>query len=395
MKIVYVTQAYKPRVNGVTFSVELFARTLRRLGHRVLIVAPDYPHYTDNEPDVIRLKAHQLFLSAEDWVANPWAPSSRKTIREIIDGEPDIIHTHTHFFMEMDAVRWARRIGCPLVYTYHTLFELYAKHYVKFLPAQLSAALEKAWATWYCRKADLIIAPSKPMKDFLMDYRFDTRMEIVPTGIDLQKFRSRDGGAGFRSRFGIGADTKILLFAGRIGREKNIDFLYRVIQRVRKVHPDTVLLVAGDGPARREMEDLSVRQGLSGIVRFLGYLDQDVLAQGYDAADLFVFASLTETQGLVITEAMAVGTPVVAVEEMGVADIMRGDFGGFLVRLDLEEFTGKILALLSDRELYRRKQNEAIQCSRSWSIEATAEKLLGYYRDLIAERTAGGGETSS
>ena len=105
----------------------------------------------------------------------------------------------------------------------------------------------------------------------------------------------------------------------------------------------------GDGPARREMEDLSVRQGLSGIVRFLGYLDQDVLAQGYDAADLFVFASLTETQGLVITEAMAVGTPVVAVEEMGVADIMRGDFGGFLVPLDLEEFTEKIVDMFAPR----------------------------------------------
>jgi glycosyltransferase involved in cell wall biosynthesis len=369
----------------VTYSVELFARVLRDRGHTVKIIAPQYPNYEETEQDVIRLKSYPLLISEEDWLANPWHPASRRTIGEMLDFGFDIIHTHTHFLMEIDALQWAKKLGCPLVYTYHTLFELYAKHYIRFLPAQLSMPISKAWSTWYCRKADLVIAPSKPMKHLLKNYNFDTRIEVVPTGLDLQKFRSR-GGDEFRESHNVSKTAKVLLFAGRIGREKNIDFLFKVVRRLLKVYPETVLFIAGDGPARRELEELSRRSGLRRYVRFLGYLDQNILVTAYDAADLFVFASLTETQGLVITEAMAVGTPVVAVEEMGVADIMRGNKGGFLVGLQLNEFMDAVLKLLEDKNLYRQKQREAVQIAQDWSIETMTERLVGYYGELIEKK---------
>ena len=216
-------------------------------------------------------------------------------------------------------------------------------------------------------------------------YSFDTRIEVVPTGLDLQKFQSR-GGEEFRESHNISKNAKLLLFAGRIGREKNIDFLFKVVRRLLKVHPKTILLIAGDGPARRELEKVSHRSGLNGYVRFLGYLDQNVLVTAYDASDLFVFASVTETQGLVITEAMAVGTPVVAVEEMGVADIMRGNQGGFLVHLELKEFTDTVLRLLADKDLYRKKQEEGVKVAQDWSIETMTERLVGYYGDLIEKK---------
>jgi len=385
MKIAFVTQAYKPRINGVTYSVELFARVLRDQGHTVKIIAPQYPDYEERESDVIRLKSYPLLISEEDRLANPWHPASRRTIEHILDFGFDIIHTHTHFLMEIDALQWAKKMQCPLVYTYHTLFELYAKHYIKFLPPQISAPFSKAWSTWYCRQADLVIAPSKPMKELLKHYSFDTRVEVVPTGLDLQKFRSR-GGDEFRESHNISKNAKLLLFAGRIGREKNIDFLFKVVRRLLKVYPETILFIAGDGPARRELEKLSHRSGLSEHVKFLGYLDQNILVTAYDAADLFVFASITETQGLVITEAMAVGTPVVAVEEMGVADIMRGNKGGFLVHLELKEFTDTVLRLLEDRGLYRQKQEEGVKVAQDWSIETMTEHLVGYYEELIEKK---------
>jgi glycosyltransferase involved in cell wall biosynthesis len=397
MRILFVTQAYKPRVNGVTFSVESFAKTLRELGHRVIIVAPNYPGYKDEETDVVRLGSHNLFISREDWVANPWLSSSRKSIEGLLSLKPDIIHTHTHFFMEMDAIWWARKVDCPIVYTYHTLFEMYAKHYVKFLPPGISIPLAKLWSTWYCRKVDMVVAPSSPLKVFLQNYHFDTRIEIVPTGIDLTKFRGH-GGDEFRKRYGIARDIKILLFAGRIGKEKNIPFLFQVLKRVRKTFPNTLLLIAGDGPARSELEAQSIREGLgrpegaagpegtAGPVHFLGYLEQEDLITGYDAADLFVFGSLTETQGLVIAEAMACGLPVVAVEAMGVADLMRGDRGGFLVSLELDTFTDTVLDLLKNRDLYEKKKREAVDCAGTWSIESMARRLLGFYEELIHEK---------
>ncbi|HUV08375.1 MAG TPA: glycosyltransferase, partial [Spirochaetia bacterium] len=137
MKIAFVTTGYKPRINGLTTSVESFARIFRKLGHDVTIVTSRYPCYRDIEPGIVRIKSHYLFFDPEDRLANPWLPSSRRIIRKLLDKGFDIIHTHTHFFLEMDALRWAKKIGCPVVYTYHTLFEIYVKHYAKFLPASV------------------------------------------------------------------------------------------------------------------------------------------------------------------------------------------------------------------------------------------------------------------
>ena len=193
-------------------------------------------------------------------------------------------------------------------------------------------------------------------------------------------------GRRFRQRWGIREKTKLLLFAGRIVKEKNIPFLYQVLKRVMEEYPDTVLLLAGDGPDRRSLQNQAWNQGIGGNVRYCGYLTHRELIPAYYAADLFVFASLTETQGIVLTEAMACGTPVVAVSALGVIDIMASGKGGSLVSEDVEEFTDVVLRLLRDRQLYEKKSREALENAKLWSLEAAVSKLLGFYRELLESR---------
>ncbi len=385
MKIAFVTTGYKPRINGMTSSIEAFTQNFTRLGHEVTIVASRYPHYRDEEENVVRIGSHYLFFDPEDRLANPWLPSSRRIIKRLIAERYDVVHTHTHFFLEMDAIRWARRMGCPIVYTYHTLFENYVRHYAKFFPASTKVALFKWWNILYCRQMDLIFVPSSPVRDMLRSYGVGNRIEVNPTGIDLGKFVT-GGGGDFRKQHGISDTTRVLLFVGRIGGEKNIDFLFRVVKRVVKVYPDTLFLLAGDGPARAELTKLARRQGLAGSVKFLGYMTHDTLVPCYDAADLFIFASFTETQGLVLTEAMAVGTPVVAVGRLGVIDVMRGNVGGLMVGLDENDFTAAVLGLLGNPALYAHKRAEALSCARAWSIESMADRMIGFYSDLIERK---------
>jgi glycosyltransferase involved in cell wall biosynthesis len=228
------------------------------------------------------------------------------------------------------------------------------------------------------------------MVKVLRSYNVRRPIEVLPTGIDMAAFqRFEDPGSvgrGFRKQWGIREKTKLLLFAGRIVKEKNIPFLYQVLKRVIEEYPDTVLLLAGDGPDRKSLQNQAWNQGLGANVCYCGYLTHRELIPAYYAADLFVFASLTETQGIVLTEAMACGTPAVAISALGVIDIMESGKGGFLVREDVEEFTDVVLQLLRNRQLYEKKSREALENAKLWSLEAGVSKLLGFYRELLESR---------
>ncbi len=381
MRIAFVSTSYFPRINGVTFSVEAFARVFRTMGHDVYIIAPEFPGYVEKDDKVIRIHSHYFFIDPEDRIPNPWHPASKYSIRKILSLNFDIIHTHVPFFLEGAAIGWARKMRCPLVNTYHTHWEHY-KHYVKFLPEKILVAYLKPILRRFLNSHDLILTPSSQMVEVLHSYLVKRRIEVLPTGIDLAKFRGH-GGDDFRKRMGISKEIKLLLFVGRIGQEKNIPFLFQVLKRIIPKYPDVLLLLAGDGPSRKALWSMARREGLDRYVRFIGYLT-DELISCYDAADIFVFSSLTETQGIVLTEAMATGTPVVAVSALGVIDVMRGSRGGFLVEHDIDRFSEAVLSLLGDRNLYNQKRKDALQCARESTIENEALKVLGFYEELLA-----------
>jgi glycosyltransferase involved in cell wall biosynthesis len=393
LKILIVTDTYRPRINGVVTSIDTFANEFRKLGHEAHIVAPEFPvkrradHMGEAdkmEEFVTRIKSHYLFFDPEDRLPNPYLPSSRiKISEEILNHKYDVIHTQTPFTLGVEAVKWAKRMDCPIVHTYHTMFEAYI-HYFKFMPKWMSMPIAKGISKWYCDKMDLNITPSSQMKDLLLSYGVVKPVEVNPTGIKMDKFKIFHGDD-FRKKFGIPADTTLFLFMGRIGHEKNIPFLFKVLKKVLAVRPNTKLIVAGKGPAEDEVKAAAIAEGVLDNIIFLGYFEPQDWVNCYAAADLFTFSSITETQGLVVTEAMAVGTPVVAVGEMGVAEVMEGNKGGILVRLNVDEFTAAVFKLLDDKVLYAAKKVEAFEYAKEWSAEAMAKKMLERYARTILD----------
>lgn len=265
------------------------------------------------------------------------------------------------------------------------MFESYV-HYFKFIPEPIAIWLTKKISKWYCDKMDLNITPSTQMKELLLSYNILKPVEVNPTGIKIDKFKNFSR-SDFRKKYGIPEDTTLFLFMGRIGAEKNIPFLFKVLKKVLIKRPNTKLIVAGKGPAENEVHKAAEEIGVKDNVIFLGYFEPQDWVNCYAAADLFTFASVTETQGLVVTEAMAVGTPVVAVEAMGIGEVMKGNKGGLLVNLNVDEFTDAVFKMLEDKEFYESKKKEAFEYAKKWSAEAMAKKLLEKYQKAIDLKT--------
>jgi 1,2-diacylglycerol 3-alpha-glucosyltransferase len=221
----------------------------------------------------------------------------------------DLVHIHTPFLAHYAGVRFAARAGIPVIATYHTFFEEYLHHYVPLLPRPIGRVLARRFTRSQCAQLAAIVAPSEPMRALLLDYGVTTRIDVIPTGLPADRYLPGNG-ARFRAIFGIDPERPLLLYVGRVAHEKNIEFLLHAFVALRRVRPGALLAIAGEGPAREHLQSLVARLGLSNDVQFIGYLDRERgLADCYAAADVFVFASRTETQGLVLLEALAQGRP--------------------------------------------------------------------------------------
>ncbi|MDR2632676.1 MAG: glycosyltransferase [Treponema sp.] len=402
MKIVMFTDAYWPRVNGVTVSVESFSRALIRLGNEVLIICPFYPESsvvgrisTDrtgplretHEPQVIRVPSMPFIISKEDRIAkfHKWF----WVAKQIEQFKPDIIHINSEFVIAEFGFQYAWLYTLPTVYTYHTLWEDYAANYIPLVPTFLLRLIIRGISKSTLKRAWTIIVPSLQIQEFLKKYRIKKSSYLLPTGIEPQLF-TRDAGevASFKEtlihQYPQLAHKRILLFAGRIAKEKNIDFLLAIAPRIIAKHPEAIFLLVGNGPDLYDYQEECERLGIADHCVFTGYLDREDLALTYRVSDIFVFPSLTETQGLVTIEAMFSGIPVVAIGAMGTLMVMNGDNGGFMVKNDPQEFVQRVFDLLEDEALYARKAAEAKQYAQGWSIDTLAVTLQSIYRDTLS-----------
>lgn len=381
MKILYVTDVYFPRINGVSTSIDTFRRELRARGHTVHMIAPDYYAPSDDESDILRVPARALPMDPEDRLMRyGWA---MRHLERLQAERYDIVHVQTPFVAHYLGLRLAGKLGVPCVETYHTFFEEYFYHYIPFLPKSWLKAAARRISRWQGNSLSGMVVPSRPMLEVLRHYGVKTRAEIIPTGLQPSSF-APGYGLVFRRKYGIPEQRPVMLFVGRVAHEKNIGFLLQVLDRVRRSVPETLFVIAGEGPALPGLESDVARMGLQGNVRFIGYLDRHTeLNSCYSAGDVFVFSSRTETQGLVLLEAMAQGVPVVSIAEMGTRDVLREGQGVHIAHEEVEDFAGKVLDLFADPEGREVLGQLGRSYAQSWSAGSMAERMLKFYSRVI------------
>ncbi len=379
MRVLMVSDVFFPRVNGVSTAIDTYRRTLAAHGIEVRLVAPDYGRPC-GEPWITRVPARPVPRDPEDRMVR-WRALCSAVDRAAADC--DLVHVQTPFLAHYAALRAGRRHRRPVIATYHTLFEEYFHHYAPFVPSPWLRGLARRFSRGQCNALDGVIVPSRAIHQRLNEYGVKTPLDILPTGIPLSRFASGDR-ARFRAQLGIADTRPVALYVGRVAHEKNIDFLVEALPHALRHLPDLLLLITGEGPALGHLQALVKRRRLEDCVRFVGYLDrQNELPDCYAAADAFVFSSRTETQGLVLVEAMAMGLPVVALSAMGTADILHERRGARVPEDDPQAFGETLSHLLGDEVERRRLGDEARGHAGKWEELHLAERLAGVYRRVV------------
>lgn len=385
MKILMLSDVYFPRVNGVSTSIRTFALALARMGHAVTLVAPEYEDrgaavaVDDGAAfELIRLPARTIFFDPEDRLIRR---SALQAALGALAARPwDVIHIHTPFRAHQLGVWLSQACGAPTVETYHTYFEEYVGHYLPWLPASLARMFARRVSRRLCDEVDHLIVPSDQMVGVLDRYGVSTPRTVLPTGIDLDEFRGGDG-ARFRARHGIDASRPVLVTVSRLAVEKNIGFLIDVVRRLVRDFPDLLFVIAGEGPDAARLRKHAGDLVEADHVRFFGNLDRRAdLLDAYRAGDAFVFASPTETQGLVLIEAMALGVPIVSTAVMGTAMVLEGAGSAAVSDEDIEAFASTAAALLRDPVRRAALAAAGPRDALRWSndvLMARAEALYG------------------
>jgi 1,2-diacylglycerol 3-alpha-glucosyltransferase len=384
MRILMISDVYFPRINGVSTSIQTFRRGLHAAGHETVLIAPEYPQGTAAvEGEIIRVPSRYLPRDPEDRLMKGGAI---KVLRaQLAARKFDLVHIQTPFIAHYQGVSLARHLGVPVIESYHTYFEEYFHHYVPLIPRGITRFIARRFTVSQCNALDALVVPSRAMQQALEAYGVRCPMHIIPTGMEMERFQEGDGAA-FRKQLGIGPTQPTLVHVGRIAHEKNIDFLLRTFVKIVAKRSDVVLIIAGEGPALEHLKAEVRRLDIERNVRFVGYLSRDSqLLDCYRAGDLFVFASRTETQGLVLLEAMALGVPVVSTAYMGTADIVIPQRGARVAPDDEAGFAAIVLSLLDDPDQRARMSVEARQYAATWSAEAMAGQLVKLYASVVEQ----------
>ena len=381
MKIVMLTNTYLPHVGGVARSVESSAEWLRAHGHQVLVAAPQFEGAPDIEPGVIRVRAIQHFNGSDFSVPLPVTLPLHHALERF---RPDVVHAHHPFLLGDTALRVAAAHELPIAFTHHTMYEHFT-HYVPLdSPRMKRFAIELA--TGFADLCDAVIAPSETVAEILRQRGVQSPLHVVPTGVDLSHF-ARGDGAKFRALHGIPTQSVVVGHVGRLAGEKNLEFLARAVSERATSDRNVHALIVGSGPEVPYIRDRFEHCGVADRLHLVGVLQAEALVDAYHAMDVFAFASKTETQGLVLAEAMAAGVPVVAIDAPGVREVVQDGINGRL--LPAENLVDFIAALAWTTGPGKRGELQLgiSETARNYSIEATGRKLLDVYTGLCRTRS--------
>ena len=380
MRILFVSECYHPVRNGIVAVIDILTEQLKKRGHEIMIVAPKHPKAEGDPEWVIRVPSLPNPFYPDYPAAVPWA----RQLHQVIDTfKPDIVHTHSFMWLSRFALRHAQKRGIPVVTTFHTLVTEYL-HYAP-VPRWISLPIIARWTASFCNKCQVVIIVSPIAEPLLRSFGVRTPIEFIPTGIDAEQFGK---GNGFRVRkeLGIPATASVLLYVGRIAKEKNIAFLLEALSPVLAERLRTYLVLVGDGP---EMAAMKAKvKSLPGGERiiFVGSRPRNEIPDFHAAADIFVFASVTEMQGLALTEAMMSGLPVVVVGEGGIRYFVKDGEVGFVVPHDKIGFANAVRTLLDKPHLRMAMAERArMFAMQTFSLSVCVDRLENLYQKVLAK----------
>lgn len=376
MKIGIFTDSYLPYTSGVVRSIQTFTEELSNLGHEVTIFAPSYRNSCE-ESRVFRFASIPSPTNRDFTLAVPFSLRLKPTIQRL---ELDLIHVHSPFLLGRLGARFARRMGIPLAFTFHTLYDQYV-HYVPFARS-FTKELAQRISRDFCNQCDLVLVPTGVIGDYLHGIGVQTPVSRVPSGIKVANYQSGDR-EWLRQRFNISRGDRVLIFVGRLGQEKNIGFLMESFRLVNREINNTCLILVGGGPEEEDLKNKAIELDISEQVVFTGTLPPGEVANCYAGSDLFVFSSVTETQGIVIAEAKAAGLPVVAVGAYGVTEMVEDGIDGYLTDLEPVQFAEKVLHILKHEALWKEMSTGARRNAEKLSSANCTAKLVECYIELL------------
>ena len=374
MRIALFTNNYLPFCGGVTISVETLRRGLEARGHDVWLFAPRFRDQVDDAPRVVRYPSVPAATYPEFALAVPFAPAIARLVRGL---DVDVFHAHHPFLLGPVALRFARALRRPLVFTYHTRYEKYA-HYIPLSRGLVESAAVRL-STRFADRANAVIAPSAIIRDELRQRGVRSTIAVVPTGVDVTSFRPGDPVMARRA-LGLPVDDPVVLYVGRLDREKSVGRVLAAFERIASTLPRARLVLIGHGTEGERLQRLASQSTFASRVHFLGVRPHDETVTCYQAADVFLFGSETETQGLVLAEAAACGVPAVTVAASGCEEVVRDGESGLLTKADPESLAEAAIGLLLDDPRRRTMAARARQIAeRDFDVHGQIDRTLELY----------------
>lgn len=376
MNILLVSDTYKPQINGVITALEIQFNSLKRKKIRTTLLVPQLKKY--NNKDILTAPGLSYPFLPEYKISSMF---SLKNLYRIRKRQIDLIHTHTPFSLGVYAIMLGKILKVPVVHTYHTYFEEYL-HYIK-MPPKTGRFTVHMYSKWYCNNMDHIIVPSNFMKTVLKRYQVKKNISVIPNGYNLKQFSSKKI-IDWRKKYKIPKDGKVLLYVGRIAKEKNLYFLINIFNKLQKKYNDIYLMITGDGPEKERLIQYTSSKKLSDKIRFTGFINYKDIHNIFSLADIFVFPSKTETQGLVLIEAMLNNLPVVSFYARGTKIILpdHKSLGISPVRQD-RNFIREIDFYLQNKYSKKELQNNLHQYVSRFDENKISDELICCYEKVI------------